>query len=255
MKNKLYTEIQSRCAKGQKSLAVLIDPDKLDSPAQVRHTVRQCVECKVDYIFVGGSLITTPFMGQVITEVKQMCGIPVVIFPGNSMHIEPEADALLFLALISGRNPELLIGQHVVAAPVLKRSQLEVLSTGYILVSAGNETTVSYMSNTSPVPRDKESVAACTAIAGEMLGMRLIYLDAGSGALHPVPYKMVRMVKKSIDIPLIVGGGLNSTAKALEALEAGADMLVIGNGIEKDPDLLVRVSEKVLAYNKRLEVH
>jgi putative glycerol-1-phosphate prenyltransferase len=158
------------------------------------------------------------------------------------------------LSLISGRNPDFLIGQHVVAAPILKKSRLEIISTGYMLVDCGKQTTVSYISNTTPIPHDKPSVAACTAIAGEMLGLKALYLDGGSGAMYPVSNKMISMVKRSTDVPLIVGGGINTVQKALEALTAGADMIVIGNGIEKDPNLLVEVSERIIEMNKSISL-
>jgi putative glycerol-1-phosphate prenyltransferase len=157
--------------------------------------------------------------------------------------------------LISGRNPELLIGQQVIAAPILKRSRLEVLPTGYLLIDADNRTTVSYMSNTVPIPADKYSVAVCTAMAGEMLGLKLIYMDAGSGAKYPISPRMIASVRKSIDVPLIIGGGINSVDKALNSLKAGADMLVVGNGIEENPSLLIEVSDAVNHLNQELDIH
>jgi putative glycerol-1-phosphate prenyltransferase len=160
------------------------------------------------------------------------------------------ADAILFLSLISGRNPDFLIGQHVISAPILKKSSLEILPTGYILVDSGKQTTVSYMSNTTPIPHDKPEIAACTAMAGEMLGLKLMYLDAGSGAQRAISPKMISIVRKSVDVPLIVGGGIRSANEAYEAMLAGADTIVIGNGIEKNPALLAEVSEKIDDFNK-----
>ena len=171
------------------------------------------------------------------------------------MHIDGSADAVLFLSLISGRNPELLIGQQVIAAPILKRSNLEILPTGYILIDSDNKTTVSYMSNTVPIPADKYSVAVCTAMAGEMLGLKLIYMDAGSGARYPISSRMIASVRRSIDIPLIIGGGIDSAEKALASLKAGADMLVVGNGIEENPNLLIEVSDAINNLNQELDVH
>ncbi|WP_277476730.1 geranylgeranylglyceryl/heptaprenylglyceryl phosphate synthase [Catalinimonas alkaloidigena] len=254
MKTKLYHSFLHSQAEGKKSFAVLIDPDKTEGQAACMRIINMALENRVDYFFVGGSLITGNNFGQIIRLLKEHTNIPVIIFPGSSMHIEPEADAILFLSLISGRNPDLLIGQHVVAAPVLKRSNLEVLSTGYMLVSSGNSTTVSYMSNTMPIPADKSSVAACTAVAGEMLGLKLIYLDAGSGAEQPISSKMINMVRKSVDVPLIVGGGINNAHKAARAFEAGADTIVIGNGIEKNPELLVEIAELTERYNQQLKI-
>lgn len=253
--NGIINTLNHRRSLGIKSFAVLIDPDKVTDMGGVPQLVRQCVESNVDFIFVGGSLITTTNIANLIYTIKSHCSIPVVLFPGSNMHLEGSADALLFLSLISGRNAEFLIGQHVVAAPILRKSNLEVMPTGYMLIDSGKPTTVSYISNTTPIPADKPDIAACTAMAGELLGLKLIYMDGGSGALYPVPTKMINMVRKSVELPLIVGGGINSGEKAKQALEAGADLIVIGNGIEKNPELLNGVSEKVLDYNRSLNIH
>jgi len=239
---------------GRKSFVVLIDPDKIEDLSACVRIINLSLENKVDFFFVGGSLITGNNFSQVIHCIKEHCNIPVILFPGSNMHIEGTADAILFLSLISGRNPDLLIGQHVVAAPVIKRSKLEVLPTGYILINSGNHTTVSYMSNTTPIPEDKPSVAACTAMAGEMLGLQLIYLDAGSGAPFPVSHKTISVVRKAVDVPLIVGGGINNRHKAAQAMEAGADVIVVGNGIEKTPELLTEIAELMYDYNNNLHV-
>jgi putative glycerol-1-phosphate prenyltransferase len=239
----------SNKANGVKSFAVLIDPDKTDTSTCLQ-LIRNSVENKVDFFFVGGSLITGNSMGQVIKLIKMHTSVPVILFPGSNLHIDMSADALLFLSLISGRNPDFLIGQHVISAPILKKSSLEILPTGYILVDSGKQTTVSYMSNTTPIPYDKPEIAACTAMAGEMLGLKLMYLDAGSGAQRAISPKMISTVRKSVDVPLIVGGGIRSASEAYEAILAGADIIVIGNGIEKNPALLAEVSEKIDDYNK-----
>jgi putative glycerol-1-phosphate prenyltransferase len=189
-------------------------------------------------------------LGEVIKHIKENVSIPVVIFPGSSLQIDPAADALLFLSLISGRNPDLLIGQHVIAAPILKNNKLEVMPTGYILINSGKITSVAYISNTTPIPEDKYSLAACTALAGEMLGLRLFYLDAGSGAENEISPKMISTVRKAVNVPLIVGGGINTSRKAIAALEAGADLIVIGNALEKDPNLLTEISDKVYDWNQ-----
>ena len=172
-----------------------------------------------------------------------------MLFPGGYLQVEPTADAILLLSLISGRNADFLIGQHVVAAPIIKQSKLEVLPTGYLLVDCGKQTTASYISNTTPLPDDKPSIAAATAMAGEMLGLKLMYLDGGSGALQPISTQTISAVKTVIDCPLIVGGGLNSIDKALAALNAGADLIVVGTGIESEPTLMVDISKKVVSYN------
>jgi putative glycerol-1-phosphate prenyltransferase len=189
----------------------------------------------------------------VVREIKENVSIPVVLFPGNSMQLDPGADAILFLSLISGRNPDLLIGQHVVAAPILRNNHIEVMPTGYLLINSGKITSVAYISNTTPIPDDKYSLAACTAMAGEMLGMQLIYLDAGSGAEKEISSRMINAVRKAVDLPLFVGGGINTTQKAITALEAGADLIVIGNALEKNPDLLIEISDKVYDWNQGVE--
>ncbi len=254
MKTDLYRGFFENNAVGKKSFAVLIDPDKIEGESACMRIVNMSIENQVDYFLVGGSLITGNNFGHIVRLIKENTDIPVIIFPGSNMHIESAADGILFLSLISGRNPDLLIGQHVIAAPVLKRSKLEVLPTGYMLINSGHQTTVSYMSNTTPIPHDKPSVAACTAIAGEMLGLKIIYLDAGSGAEQPVGGKMINMIRKSVDVPLIVGGGINNAHKAARAYESGADVIVIGNGIEQNPGLLVEVAELTSRYNQQLKV-
>jgi phosphoglycerol geranylgeranyltransferase len=235
---------------GKKSIAVLIDPDKVQKTSDLDPLIRLATENCVDYFFVGGSLVTTQNLGEVIRAIKEVATIPVVLFPGSVQQIDPAADGILFLSLISGRNPDLLIGQHVIAAPILKNSKLEVLSTGYMLINSGKTSSVAYISNTTPIPEDKYSLAASTAMAGEMLGLKLIYLDAGSGAEREVSKKMISTVRKSIDTPLIVGGGINTAQKALNAFEAGADLIVIGNALEKDPQVLTEISEKVYDWNR-----
>ena len=250
---KILDILQQRHAIGKKSIAVLVDPDKADDPAKLKHLIHLASENCVDFFFVGGSLITTPYLSEVIQSIKEDVNIPVILFPGSSLQIDPSADAILFLSLISGRNPDLLIGQHVQAAPILKNNRMEVLPTGYMLVSSGKTTSVAYISNTTPIPEDKYSLAACTAMAGEMLGLRLIYLDAGSGAEREISPRMISAVRKAVEVPMIVGGGITSAQKAFAALEAGADMIVIGNALEKSPDLLSEISDKVYDWNQSVE--
>lgn len=249
---KLFETLQQWHRLGKKSVAVLIDPDKADDPAKLMTLINLATENCVDFFFVGGSLITTANLSEVVRTVKENVNIPVVLFPGSSLQIDPSADAILFLSLISGRNPDLLIGQHVQAAPILKNSRMEVIPTGYILINSGKMTSVAYISNTTPIPEDKFSLAACTAMAGEMLGLRLTYIDAGSGAEREISQKMISAVRKSVDTPLLVGGGINTAQKAIAAFEAGADTIVIGNALEKDPNLLTEISEKVYDWNRAL---
>lgn len=243
-----------KAKKGIKSLAVLIDPDDVDKQG-LTNMVKIAIESKVDYFFIGGSLVASGEIGTVVEYIKSCCDIPVVLFPGNAIQIHSGADAILFLSLISGRNPELLIGQHVVSAPILKRSNLEVIPTGYMLIHSGKPTSVTYMSNTQPIPSDKSTLAVSTAMAGEMLGHALIYMDAGSGAERPISAKMMRQVKSNVNLPLIVGGGLTSENKVKEAIEAGADVVVVGNGAQKNPNLLIEVSNVITRYNERLNVN
>lgn len=253
MKHRILDSLVQLRTDNRKAFAVLLDPDKIrldHFPA----LLRQAVAHQVDYFFVGGSLITSTTQGEVIAAIRAQTSIPVILFPGSNLHIDASADAILFLSLISGRNPEFLIGQHVVAAPVLKKSGLEILPTAYLLVDSGRSTTVSYISNTTPLPHDKPGVAACTAMAGEMLGLRLTYLDAGSGAERPVPPELIAAVRQSVDTPVIVGGGITSSAKAKAALAAGADLIVVGNGIERDPALLPEVAQAVRSFNERHSV-
>jgi phosphoglycerol geranylgeranyltransferase len=245
----VLTTLRERQKKGKKSIAVLLDPDKVEDASKLLPLINLANENCVDFFFVGGSLVTTTNLSEVVGKIKEHVSIPVVLFPGNSMQLEPSADAILFLSLISGRNPELLIGQHVLAAPIIRNTKLEVVPTGYMLINSGKITSAAYISNTTPLPEDKYSLAACTAMAGEMLGLQTIYMDAGSGAEREISQKMIASVRKAVSVPLIVGGGINTAQKAHNALEAGADMIVIGNALEKNPELLIEISEKVYEWN------
>lgn len=244
MKTRLYQQLLERKGKGQKSFAVLIDPDKVDEE-KIDQLTRLATEAKADYLFVGGSLVISNHLDKVVQRIKQNCSIPTILFPGSPSQISVHADALLYLSLISGRNPELLIGQHVISAAAVKQSGLEIISTGYMVIDGGAPTTVSYISNAAPVPADKNEIAMCTAMAGEMLGMKVIYMDAGSGAKRPVSESMIEKVAKTIEIPLIVGGGITDPEKAYRNCKAGADILVVGNAIEKDPSLIKEMSAAV----------
>jgi putative glycerol-1-phosphate prenyltransferase len=228
----------------QKLFAVLVDPDKYNKK-KLEPIISSAGENGVDFILVGGSLLTYDHLDETIRTIKDRTGIPIILFPGSIMQIHSQADALLLLSLISGRNPDLLIGKHVIAAPYLKKSRLEILPTGYLLIESGPMTTAQYVSNTLPIPRRKDDIAACTAMAGEMLGLRLIYMDAGSGAEFPVSPSMIKMVKDSISIPLIIGGGIRTVEQALAACEAGADMIVVGNAIEKDHSCIKEIANAV----------
>jgi len=243
----LLTTLRKYKHTGQKGIAVLLDPDKVEQDAFSALLI-QANHFPVDFFFVGGSLVTEYTHRELIAAVREHTDTPVILFPGNSLHIEPSADGILLLSLISGRNPEFLIGQHVIAAPLLRKSGLEILPTGYMVVDSGTQTTVSYISGTMPLPHDKPSVAACTAMAGEMLGLQIIYMDAGSGARWPVSAAMIRAVREAVDLPIVVGGGINTPERAAAALEAGADLIVVGNSLEANPALLPELVAIVEAY-------
>ncbi|HYG51474.1 MAG TPA: geranylgeranylglyceryl/heptaprenylglyceryl phosphate synthase [Flavobacteriales bacterium] len=230
--------IQSR-EQSQKWLAVLVDPDKMKTPELLKQFIGSCEYAKVDLILVGGSLLLNDSLYECISVIKSTTHIPVVIFPGSPLQISDKADAILFLSLISGRNPELLIGNHVTVAPYLKKTGIEILPTGYILVDCGNATTVSYISNTQPIPYHKPEIAAVTALAGEMLGLKLIYVDGGSGAQKPVSQKCLELIKQQTSVPLITGGGIRSLDDAQKAWNAGADVVVVGTAFENDPQLIL----------------
>lgn len=240
----IYHSLCERKNSGKKSFAVLIDPDKVDDN-KVHQLVELGVAANVDYFLVGGSLVVSNYIDQCVRLIKQHCAIPVILFPGSASQVSKHADALLYLSLISGRNADLLIGQHVVSAPVIKQSGLEIMSTGYMVIDGGAPTTVSYISNATPLPADKNEIAMCTAMAGEMLGMKLIYMDAGSGARKPVTESMIEKVAGCISVPLIIGGGITHPEKAYLNCKAGADVIVVGNAIEKDERLIMEMSSAV----------
>ncbi|MEP7264100.1 MAG: geranylgeranylglyceryl/heptaprenylglyceryl phosphate synthase [Bacteroidota bacterium] len=241
---KIYQQILNNKNAGKKQLAVLVDPDKTQGD-DLKRLGELAMNAGVDYFFAGGSLLTTGNITDCVTGLKNACDIPVVIFPGSVQQVTPEADAVLFLSLISGRNPDLLIGHQVTAAPIIKQFKLESISTGYILIESGNHTAVQYISNTIPIPADRNDIAAYTALAGEMLGMKLIFAEAGSGALNPVSEAMIEKIRSEISIPLITGGGIRTPEKAIANCKAGADLIVVGNSIEKDKNLIQRMADAV----------
>ncbi|MGQ9619999.1 MAG: geranylgeranylglyceryl/heptaprenylglyceryl phosphate synthase [Bacteroidales bacterium] len=220
----------------KKSLAILLDPDKAKSMA-VDRIIEFAKLHKADYILAGGS-ITFNNIDLLISYVKKKCSIPVILFPGNLLQLSTKVDGVYFISLISGRNPELLIGNHVIAAPFLKEIRKKVIPVGYILINCGLKTSVEYMSQTEAIPADKIDIIIATALAGEMLGMKMIYLEGGSGAKMPVPGKVIKAVRENISIPLAVGGGLRNAHQIWDAYNSGADLVVLGNGCEKRPALL-----------------
>lgn len=237
-------KIEDGKGNGKKSFAVLIDPDKCTKNS-LHSLIQSSNSSGVDFFFVGGSLITNDNLDNCISILKAESNIPVVLFPGSTLQVNSKADAILLLSVISGRNPEMLIGRHVISAPMLKNSGLEIIPTGYTLIESGKATSASYMSNTTPIPHDKNDIAVCTAMAGEMLGLKTIFMDGGSGAHQSVSNEMITAVSKNIQIPLIIGGGIRTPETALEKCQAGADILVIGNAIEKEPTLIQEVTAAI----------
>lgn len=254
MTQRIYKSLCEAKQRGDKRFAVLIDPDKMRL-GNMEKVIGLAIKAKVDYFFVGGSLVVNDMMDYCLDAIKELStSIPAVLFPGSPQQINDKADAILFLSLISGRNADLLIGQHVVSAPNLKRSRLEILPTGYMLIDGGSPTTASYISGTHPIPANKDEIAYCTALAGELLGLKTIYMDAGSGAKNPVSENMISMVSRSIDIPLIVGGGMRTPEKTAQSAQAGADVIVVGNALEKEPELIIEMSAAIHECSRTVKV-
>ncbi len=231
----------------RKLLAVLIDPDTIADPPLLTRTVQNACMAKADLLLVGGSLLHTDAYAQCVKQVSELSDRPVVLFPGSPAQVSPDADAILFLSLISGRNPEFLIGHHVTAAPVVRSMGLEAIPTGYMLIDGGKETTAHYVSQTQPIPFDKDEIAAATAQAGELLGMKFLYLDTGSGANKHVSLSMIDAVKEASALPVIIGGGIRTKEQAQAICRAGADMIVIGTAFEEDPEAIFVMSDAVHA--------
>jgi putative glycerol-1-phosphate prenyltransferase len=229
----IHQQILEAKRDGQKLLAILLDPDKIVWE-NLEHLIQKINQSPATHIFVGGSIVESTILEDLIAQLKQNANLPVVIFPGNPSQISPQADAILFLSLLSGRNPDYLIEYQVQAAPILKKTNLEVISTGYILIESGNETAVARVSKTKPLNRENFDLALATAQAGEMLGNKLIYLEAGSGAKNAVPLKMIELITQNIKIPVIVGGGIVDLHGIQNAYNAGADLVVIGTAFEND---------------------
>jgi len=232
MKN-IYNNILLSKANNEKLLAILLDPDKIDlNKADI--LIEKINQSPATHIFIGGSHVQNNILDELIITLKQKINLPTILFPGNPSQISNQADAILFLSLISGRNPDYLIEHQVDAVPILKKTQLEIISTGYMLIESGSETAVARVSNTKPLDRNNIDYAMYTAQAGEMLGHKLIYLEAGSGAKQAVPVEMIKQVSNNIEIPLIVGGGIIDLQGIQKAYDAGADLVVIGTAFEND---------------------
>lgn len=229
----IHRQILEAKKNGQKLLAILLDPDKIVWE-NLHHLLLKINESPATHVFVGGSIVQSNVLEDLIQELKLKTNLPVVLFPGDPSQISLQADAILFLSLLSGRNPDYLIEYQVQAAPILKKTNLEVISTGYILIESGNETAVARVSKTEPLSRENFDLALATAQAGEMLGNKLIYLEAGSGAKNPVPLEMIQLIAQNIEIPVIVGGGIVDLHSIKKAYNAGADLVVVGTAFEND---------------------
>ena len=238
----IYKNIQDSISKGEKLLAVLIDPDKF-SIESTSSFIRKVNESIATHIFVGGSIVNNDATDSLVSEIKKHTNLPIVLFPGDVSQITDKANALLFLSLLSGRNSKYLIGKHVEAVSKLSKMQLEVISTGYILIESGKETAVEKVTNTKPMPRGNIQHIVDTAKAGQLLGMKLIYLEAGSGAREPLNKTIISRVKQELDIPLIVGGGIRSIVQLDHAFNAGAELVVIGTAFEEDESFFDELRE------------
>jgi len=232
MKN-IYQDILDSVSKNKKQLAVLIDPDKM-FPENLSGFMKKVNVSKATHIFVGGSIVEENMTEKLVLEIKNLTDLPVIIFPGDVNQLNDRADGLLFLSLLSGRNPDYLIGKQVKAVSKLRQTNLEVIPTGYMLIENGKETSVEKVTATTPMPRNNIQEIVDTAKAGELLGMKLIYLEAGSGAKHPITEDIISSVKQELKIPLIVGGGIRNKEQLSKAYQAGGDVVVIGTAFEED---------------------
>ncbi|WP_281238063.1 geranylgeranylglyceryl/heptaprenylglyceryl phosphate synthase [Flavobacterium praedii] len=237
----IYNAILQAKTENRKLLAILLDPDKIDLN-KMDYLIQKIYQSPATHIFIGGSQVQNNILDELILTIRQNStligqdALPIVLFPGNPSQISANADAILFLSLISGRNSDYLITHQINAVPILKKTQLEIISTGYLLIESGDETAVARVSNTKPLDRNNSDYVMHTAQAGEMLGHKLIYLEAGSGAKQAIPIEMIKKVSNNIEIPLIVGGGIIDLQGIQNAYEAGADLVVIGTAFENDPD-------------------
>ena len=234
--NNIYQKFKKR--KGQ--IAVLIDPDKYSDLKKLEELLKKTTFANVDYLFVGGSTVLQKDFTSVVNFIRSNSSLPLVIFPGDSNQVSQEADALLYLSLISGRNPDYLIGHHVQSAQEVYAMDIEVIPTAYILVEGGNLSSVAYVSQTTPIPRDHRSIILNTAKAGILQGKKLLYLDAGSGAKHSIPPAVISDLT-ALPVPVVVGGGIRSIKEMNALRNAGANVIVIGNKLEEDIDFLLDI--------------
>jgi len=248
--NHIYQVIANNTQNGVKMFGVLIDPDK-QNVAELIKTIQICNQTEVDFFFVGGSIVSHQDMERTTRLIKENSKKPIIIFPGSYEQVSKYADAILFLSLISGRNPEFLIGHQVTAVPIIKKTNLEVIPTGYLLVDCGTTTTAIYVSDTQPIPYNGTDIAANTALAGEYLGLKLTYIDGGSGAKKCINLDMVTKTKANLNGPLIIGGGIRTHQAAQEIYNAGADLIIIGNGAEQNRNLIKEIAQMKSNYNSK----
>jgi phosphoglycerol geranylgeranyltransferase len=249
----IYNAIIQSKTENRKLLAILLDPDKIIWE-NLGYLIEKINQSPATHIFIGGSHVQNNILDELIIRLKEKINLPIVLFPGNPSQISANADAILFLSLISGRNPDYLIEHQVDAVPILKKTELEIISTGYMLIESGSETAVARVSNTKPLDRNNSDYAMYTAQAGEMLGNKLIYLEAGSGAKKAVPVEMIKKVSNNIEIPLIVGGGIIDLQGIQKAYEAGADLVVIGTAFENDNNFFEYQKQKSKIVNPQSEI-
>ncbi len=234
-----YQYILDAIAKGRKLFTILIDPEKCDSK-KLEQYANAINANPVDFVFVGGSQMQCS-VTETVSFLRSRLSIPIVLFPGNALQFAENSDAILLLSLISGRNAEFLIGQQVKASKMLKKSAIEILPTGYVLIDGGRESATEKVSKTQPISATDTELIVATALAGEQLGLRLIYLEAGSGALAPVSKEVIAAVHAELSVPLIVGGGIKTREDLLAAYASGADMVVVGNALEENPNKLSEI--------------
>ena len=240
----VFQQIKEVIAKRGSSYIVLIDPDKKNENL-IQTQVEAANNSDVDFLFIGGSLMMDSKFSNRVKQIKSLSEIPIILFPGNGMQLNPFYDAILFMSVLSGRNPQYLIGEQVVTAPIIKDMNIETISTGYILIDGGAQSTVEFMSGTKPIPMKRTDIAVAHALAGQYLGMDLIYLEAGSGARNPVPISMIEAVNEAIDGHLIIGGGINTPEKAELAVKAGASIVVTGTAIETNLNIMKEFSDAI----------
>ena len=240
----ILSQINEIITKRGSCYVVLIDPDKKNKDL-IQSQVEAANSADVDFLFIGGSLMMDSNFSERVKQIKYFSKIPIILFPGNGMHLNPFYDAILFMSVISGRNPHYLIGEQVISAPIIKDLDIETISTGYVLIDGGSQSAVEFMSGTKPIPMERNDIAVAHALAGQYLGMDLIYLEAGSGAKNSVPLSMIEAVAEAIDKHLIVGGGINTPEKAEKTVKAGASIVVTGTIIENNISIMKEFSDAI----------